>query len=255
MTGPNLHLDDTLGCLLVGVLLSAVLYGCVCSQGIFYLWNYNKDKIPIKCFSIWYYFVQNRGDVIELMSLVPFFIVNIWRRKSSLIWYGSGHKLWHSHERHVGSNPIDNGCGYSLSCIIPWNMHYIVELETEVKVFVYTQRAKPLASLFIQVITFVCMSSTLAMDTLISLFVLVTYLKGVQDNRLVVMVLYMPLGDVYINTSLAILNARNHVTASSYALSEIGCSIEMSTEEDQGAAFVFRRGSEQFPEDPRTNIR
>ncbi|KZT11518.1 uncharacterized protein LAESUDRAFT_809433 [Laetiporus sulphureus 93-53] len=280
MTGPNLHLDDTLGCVLVGALLSAVLYGCACSQSIFYLWNYRNDKISIKCLvailwlldtaqnmiscqSIWYYFVQNRGDIIGIMSLVPtfgawqlvlsmtelavhcFFISNIWRLMTNK-WIRIPLTM------AVASLCLTSFIMNILLVRKRWNMHYMAELEAEVKVNTFANLASTLASdtvISVSLAYILHRSRTGFRRTesiitklviysanrgviifIVQLFVLVAYF-WVQDNRLVVMILYMPLGDVYTNTSLAILNARRHVTASSYALSEIGRSIEMPTED------------------------
>ena len=68
MTGPNLHLDSTIGCFFVGMVLAIVcvqlhsphsmqltqyfcsLYGCTCAQVLYYYWQYPEDRINFKSF-------------------------------------------------------------------------------------------------------------------------------------------------------------------------------------------------------------
>ena len=68
MTGPNLHLDSTIGCFFVGMVLAIVcvhlvcaysirltlcshrLYGCTCAQVLYYYWQYPEDRIHFKSF-------------------------------------------------------------------------------------------------------------------------------------------------------------------------------------------------------------
>lgn len=66
MTGPNLHLDGTIGCFFVGMVFAIVwvqtapsladltssysLYGCTCSQVLYYFWQYPEDRIKFKLF-------------------------------------------------------------------------------------------------------------------------------------------------------------------------------------------------------------
>ncbi|EMD39832.1 hypothetical protein CERSUDRAFT_81174 [Gelatoporia subvermispora B] len=48
MAGPNLHLDDTVGCLFIGVALSLIFFSCTIAQTVFYYRNYPKDSIYLK---------------------------------------------------------------------------------------------------------------------------------------------------------------------------------------------------------------
>lgn len=44
MTGPNLHLNSSLGSFLVGLMLSTIFYGITCAQVVYYFFHYRKDK-------------------------------------------------------------------------------------------------------------------------------------------------------------------------------------------------------------------
>ncbi|KAH9931274.1 uncharacterized protein B0H18DRAFT_990858 [Fomitopsis serialis] len=50
MTGPNLHLDSTIGCFFVGMVFAIVLYGCSCAQALYYFWQYPEDRARMKFF-------------------------------------------------------------------------------------------------------------------------------------------------------------------------------------------------------------
>ncbi|KZT68759.1 hypothetical protein DAEQUDRAFT_308562 [Daedalea quercina L-15889] len=50
MTGPNLHLDSTVGCFFVGMVFAVILYGCTCAQVLYYFWQYPKDRARFKFF-------------------------------------------------------------------------------------------------------------------------------------------------------------------------------------------------------------
>ncbi|CCL99370.1 uncharacterized protein FIBRA_01388 [Fibroporia radiculosa] len=63
MISINLHLDDSLGCVFVGVLLSLMLYGCTCAQTIYYAWHYAVDKPILK------YLVRYPPTVLFPMSI------------------------------------------------------------------------------------------------------------------------------------------------------------------------------------------
>ncbi|KAI0962210.1 hypothetical protein AcV7_001103 [Taiwanofungus camphoratus] len=83
MTGLNIHLDNTMGCVLVGVLFAVVLYGCSCAQTMFYIQEYPKDTIFLKTLVgalwlldtsrtgldiafLWHYTVPHHADIAAL---------------------------------------------------------------------------------------------------------------------------------------------------------------------------------------------
>jgi len=48
MTGPNLHLNDSIGSLFIGVLFAVMLYGLGCAQTLYYARAYPKDPLTTK---------------------------------------------------------------------------------------------------------------------------------------------------------------------------------------------------------------
>ncbi|KZT08673.1 uncharacterized protein LAESUDRAFT_811283 [Laetiporus sulphureus 93-53] len=115
MTGVNLHLNDSLGSLFIGVLFAVLLYGAECAQVLYYLRAYPDDSLSIKALVMflwtletartildliaeWYYLIQNHANVaaLELLPIAflqaefflnslmvliaqSFFIHSIWR--------------------------------------------------------------------------------------------------------------------------------------------------------------------------------
>lgn len=90
MTGPNLHLDITLGCLFVGTLFSLILYGYTSAQTLYYFKRYPGDNVftrvlvAILCLLntayniinaqfLWYHLVQHHGNIRGYMQLVGSF--------------------------------------------------------------------------------------------------------------------------------------------------------------------------------------
>ncbi|EPT01065.1 hypothetical protein FOMPIDRAFT_1049054 [Fomitopsis schrenkii] len=88
MVALKLHLDDTLGCIFIGgVLSSGMLYGFASAQFILYLRHYaTRDKLSVKCLVLfawmldttatasdmsfgWYYLVQRHADLFGLLVL------------------------------------------------------------------------------------------------------------------------------------------------------------------------------------------
>ncbi|KAI0937013.1 hypothetical protein AcV5_005010 [Taiwanofungus camphoratus] len=87
MTGPNLHLNSTVGCLFIGVIFAVMLYGCGCAQTIYYVLHYPKDPLYLKGLQVallcaldttrtildvqiaWLYLVQNHANVSQLLYL------------------------------------------------------------------------------------------------------------------------------------------------------------------------------------------
>ncbi|KZT04148.1 uncharacterized protein LAESUDRAFT_786045 [Laetiporus sulphureus 93-53] len=48
MTGLNLHLNSSMGCFFIGILLSIILYGLTCAQVLYYIWEYPIDSRRIR---------------------------------------------------------------------------------------------------------------------------------------------------------------------------------------------------------------
>ncbi|KAI0933758.1 hypothetical protein AcV5_005824 [Taiwanofungus camphoratus] len=91
MTGPNLHLNDSMGCFFIGVFFSVAFYGTTCAQLIYYATEYPNDRWYLKCLVafvwlldtsstilsvqiIWYYLVQGHANVITLTILPNTFV-------------------------------------------------------------------------------------------------------------------------------------------------------------------------------------
>lgn len=94
MTGINLHLDDSMGAFTLGVILSAILFGCTCGQAAFYYSTYQADAVATKILVtivltldftknalnveiLWHYLVQAHGDPAALEHLTVPFALNV----------------------------------------------------------------------------------------------------------------------------------------------------------------------------------
>ncbi|EPS95718.1 hypothetical protein FOMPIDRAFT_1019310 [Fomitopsis schrenkii] len=74
MTGPNLHLDNTIGCFFVGMVLATILYGCTCAQVLYYLWQYPEDRMNFKLFGSRHGYHGYPHPVLDL-----YYILTIWK--------------------------------------------------------------------------------------------------------------------------------------------------------------------------------
>ncbi|KAF9459307.1 hypothetical protein BDZ94DRAFT_1048553 [Collybia nuda] len=80
----RIDLSDTLGALLIGVFISAILYGATCLQTFYYFQNYTSDKLLLKLlvtmllasetlhavfsiYSVYYYTITNYSDLDPLI--------------------------------------------------------------------------------------------------------------------------------------------------------------------------------------------
>ncbi|EPS94465.1 hypothetical protein FOMPIDRAFT_1026197 [Fomitopsis schrenkii] len=93
MTGPNIHLDATVGCFFAGILLSVIFYGVTCAQTLFYVSEYSKDRWLMKGLVtllfvldtaitmadldiLWGYTVTNHSNPLALFALTDSFLVD-----------------------------------------------------------------------------------------------------------------------------------------------------------------------------------
>lgn len=122
MTHLDLQLDSSVGCIVIGILFSLMLYGCTCGQTLFYTWNYREDRLELKAMvgliwmldttragaqaqELWYYFIWAHGNPRALETLdrafeveqavaavgkfigQVFFIHKIWSLISGRPWF------------------------------------------------------------------------------------------------------------------------------------------------------------------------
>ncbi|KZT12825.1 uncharacterized protein LAESUDRAFT_17824 [Laetiporus sulphureus 93-53] len=69
MTGPNLHLNDSIGSLFIGVIFAVILYGLGCAQTMYYASWYGKDHMWIKSL-VWFAFLRLLDTVRTILDIV-----------------------------------------------------------------------------------------------------------------------------------------------------------------------------------------
>ncbi|CCM03438.1 uncharacterized protein FIBRA_05571 [Fibroporia radiculosa] len=86
MTGPNLHLDSTVGCFFIGTVLATQIYGVTCAQTLYYSRRYPNDPLFLKGLVgvlwvldsvatiltieyLYYFLVEGHGNPIKLTNL------------------------------------------------------------------------------------------------------------------------------------------------------------------------------------------
>ncbi|KAI0731475.1 hypothetical protein C8Q72DRAFT_822656 [Fomitopsis betulina] len=74
MTGPNLHLDGTVGCFFAGILFSGVLYGCTCAQVLYYIKEYPKDSRTLK-FLVAFIWALDTATTVENGQVLWYFTI------------------------------------------------------------------------------------------------------------------------------------------------------------------------------------
>jgi len=114
MTGPNAHLNSTIGQVFIGVLFSAFAYGLTCAQSLYYVGHYRSDQWVLKSLVslLWlldtirialvgnnlsWYLIQNHNNmaalerikgtfraehivaIIVVLIVQCYFILSIWR--------------------------------------------------------------------------------------------------------------------------------------------------------------------------------
>ncbi|KZT01833.1 uncharacterized protein LAESUDRAFT_686263 [Laetiporus sulphureus 93-53] len=103
MTGPNLHLNSSMGCLFIGNLFAIILYGLTCAQVLYYIWEYPTDSWRIRVLVallwifdtaitiansqiMWHYFIQGHSNSLNLTSLaLPFEIEYVFSAITTLV--------------------------------------------------------------------------------------------------------------------------------------------------------------------------
>ncbi|OBZ68825.1 hypothetical protein A0H81_11229 [Grifola frondosa] len=102
MTGPNLHLDPSIGCVFIGVLFGIIFYTCTVVQTVYYYRKYPKDRthpldfghryhvtglggerqvfayaeqeVTLPTQVLWYFTVASHGNPINLLSVPKTFV-------------------------------------------------------------------------------------------------------------------------------------------------------------------------------------
>jgi len=74
MTGPNLHLDDSMGSLFVGILFAVILYGVGCAQALYYARSYPKDPLSLKSLVTLMWILDTTRTVLDVVVLWQYLV-------------------------------------------------------------------------------------------------------------------------------------------------------------------------------------
>ncbi|KZT08674.1 uncharacterized protein LAESUDRAFT_48896 [Laetiporus sulphureus 93-53] len=76
MTGANMHLNNSLGSLFIGVLFAILLYGIECAQILYYARAYPDDSLSIKALVTFLWTVETARTILDLIVVWHYLIQN-----------------------------------------------------------------------------------------------------------------------------------------------------------------------------------
>lgn len=259
MTGPNLHLDSSVGCFLVGLMLSSIFYGITCTQVAYYVFHYRKDKWFIQTLIlllwlldttvtvadiqfIWKLVVTNHASPLTLFPLARGCIVDYIGVALAVIIVQSYYMVtaWRLIANPLYRIPLIGismilaltSCACSLAAAwigapgvspatfvltkIPSSMQTISSSLTDVIItvtLVITLRGKRTG--FVRTETFITklivfVSNRGVLTTILQIAQFITY-QSFSDDVLIWFVFHALSGKVYVNSLMAMLNARASV--------------------------------------------
>ncbi|KZT00173.1 uncharacterized protein LAESUDRAFT_732499 [Laetiporus sulphureus 93-53] len=100
MTGLNLHLGDSMGATLIGVLFSQLFYGCTCAQVLYYMWHYRKDRSSLRSLVAILWSMDTVATIVDIKI--------VWR------YLVAGHANLSGHDVLFGDTSIE----YSLAAVM-----------------------------------------------------------------------------------------------------------------------------------------